>query len=117
MLVFTSVVWSTKVACLWCCVNINDDHIFITQPAVLKPVVYFAVRYNGHFQDGPGSAPGPMPRSNGEHQGPGWTGEDNIKSDLFSEMNLPEIQKLKQQLVTVSFSVFPVEKILTHKTF
>lgn len=56
----------------------------------------FAARYNGHF---PGTAQGP---------GPGWSDEGNMRSDLFSEMNPPEIQKLKQQLVTVSFPVFPV---------
>ncbi|XP_056878489.1 protein bicaudal D homolog 1-like isoform X3 [Takifugu flavidus] len=72
-----------------------------TPTALQSPNAEEPLRYNGHFQDGPGSASGPISRTNGEYQGPGWTGEGNIKSDLFSEMNLPEIQKLKQQLVTV----------------
>lgn len=65
--------------------------------AILMLHCCFAARYNGHFQ-----APGPGPRPQREHQGPDtWTGE-GLTSDLFTEINLPEIQKLKQQLVTVS---------------
>ncbi|XP_070784816.1 protein bicaudal D homolog 1-like isoform X6 [Enoplosus armatus] len=40
-------------------------------------------------------------RANGECRGPGRKSEGPATSDLFSEMNLTEIQKLKQQLMTV----------------
>lgn len=69
----------------------------------------FAARCNGHFQAGPGTAPGPGPHPSGEHRGPDWLGKSKAGSDLFSEMNPPEIQKLKQQLLTVGFPVFPFQ--------
>uniref|UniRef100_H3CP55 Bicaudal D homolog 1a n=1 Tax=Tetraodon nigroviridis TaxID=99883 RepID=H3CP55_TETNG len=72
-----------------------------TPTALQSPNTDEPSRCNGHFQAGPGTTPGPGPRANGEHQSPGWSGEGNVRLDLFSEMNLPEIQKLKQQLVTV----------------
>ncbi|XP_054480441.1 protein bicaudal D homolog 1-like [Anoplopoma fimbria] len=40
-------------------------------------------------------------RANGECRGPGRKAEGLVTSDLFNEMNLTEIQKLKQQLITV----------------
>ncbi|XP_053170082.1 protein bicaudal D homolog 1-like isoform X4 [Scomber japonicus] len=40
-------------------------------------------------------------RANGDCRGPGRKSEGDATSDLFSEMNLTEIQKLKQQLLTV----------------
>lgn len=62
------------------------------------------VRCNGHLQGGTGAgtAAGPGSRTNGEHRGLGQKAEGTTTSDLFSEMNLTEIQKLKQQLITVS---------------
>ena len=61
-------------------------------------------RCNGHLQSGTGAgtATGSAPRANGDCRGPGRKSEGDATSDLFSEMNLTEIQKLKQQLLTVS---------------
>uniref|UniRef100_A0A8C9X442 Uncharacterized protein n=1 Tax=Sander lucioperca TaxID=283035 RepID=A0A8C9X442_SANLU len=42
-----------------------------------------------------------VPRANGECRGLGRKVEGPVTSDLFNEMNLTEIQKLKQQLMTV----------------
>uniref|UniRef100_A0A8P4GLK7 Protein bicaudal D homolog 1-like n=1 Tax=Dicentrarchus labrax TaxID=13489 RepID=A0A8P4GLK7_DICLA len=50
---------------------------------------------------GAGTAPGSVPRANGEYRGTGRKADGTVTSDLFSEMNLTEIQKLKQQLMTV----------------
>lgn len=62
------------------------------------------VRCNGHLQGGlsVGSAVGSASRTNGECRGPGRKSEAASAADLFSEMNMTEIQKLKQQLMTVS---------------
>uniref|UniRef100_A0A668A260 Bicaudal D homolog 1a n=1 Tax=Myripristis murdjan TaxID=586833 RepID=A0A668A260_9TELE len=63
--------------------------------------LYFA-RCNGHIQGGTGAATptGSLPRANGECRGLGRK-SDVVPPDLFSEMNLTEIQKLKQQLLQV----------------
>uniref|UniRef100_A0A3Q0SZN4 Bicaudal D homolog 1a n=1 Tax=Amphilophus citrinellus TaxID=61819 RepID=A0A3Q0SZN4_AMPCI len=47
------------------------------------------------------SAPPSVHRANGEHRGQCRKTEGATTSDLFTEMNLTEIQKLKQQLMTV----------------
>lgn len=53
-------------------------------------------RRNGHVYAGTGLA-----KMNGEYR-PGWKGEGlHPVPDLFSELNLSEIQKLKQQLLQV----------------
>lgn len=55
-------------------------------------------RRNGHLQAGPGLA-----KMNGEYR-PGRKGEGlHPVPDLFSELNLSEMQKLKQQLLQVGF--------------
>ncbi|XP_028278424.1 protein bicaudal D homolog 1-like [Parambassis ranga] len=60
-------------------------------------------RCNGHLQSGTGAgtAAGLGTRANGECRGPGRKAEGGPTSDLLNEMNLTEIQKLKQQLLTV----------------
>lgn len=65
-------------------------------------MLHFPVRCNGHLQGGTGTgtAAGSVPRANGEYRG--RKADGTATSDLFSEMNLTEIQKLKQQLMTVS---------------
>ncbi|KAM6986477.1 protein bicaudal D homolog 1 isoform 2-T2 [Aplochiton taeniatus] len=60
-------------------------------------------RCNGHpYGSGPGTGTGSgsLSRANGECRGAGRKTEGGA-SDLFSEMNLTEIQKLKQQLMQV----------------
>lgn len=53
-------------------------------------------RRNGHLHVGNG-----MVKINGEYR-PGWKGENlHPVPDLFSELNLSEMQKLKQQLLQV----------------
>lgn len=53
-------------------------------------------RRNGHLHTGNG-----MAKINGEYR-PGWKGENlHPVPDLFSELNLSEMQKLKQQLLQV----------------
>uniref|UniRef100_A0A3Q3W0I9 Bicaudal D homolog 1a n=1 Tax=Mola mola TaxID=94237 RepID=A0A3Q3W0I9_MOLML len=47
------------------------------------------------------TAAGLVPPANREHRGPGRKTEGTAASDLYSEMNLTEIQKLKEQLMTV----------------
>ncbi|XP_029698116.1 protein bicaudal D homolog 1 isoform X2 [Takifugu rubripes] len=55
-----------------------------------------STRRNGHLHTGNG-----MTKINGEYR-PGWKGENmHPVPDLFSELNLSEIQKLKQQLLQV----------------
>uniref|UniRef100_A0A2I4D5R6 Protein bicaudal D homolog 1 n=1 Tax=Austrofundulus limnaeus TaxID=52670 RepID=A0A2I4D5R6_AUSLI len=66
----------------------------LTSPGVEEPT-----RCNGH-QHG-GTVVGLVPRPNGECFEPGQTAKSGATADLFSEINLTEIQKLKQQLVTV----------------
>ncbi|XP_053170080.1 protein bicaudal D homolog 1-like isoform X2 [Scomber japonicus] len=74
-----------------------------TPTSVLSPSTEDPTRCNGHLQSGTGAgtATGSAPRANGDCRGPGRKSEGDATSDLFSEMNLTEIQKLKQQLLTV----------------
>ncbi|KAM7366779.1 hypothetical protein PAMP_014725 [Pampus punctatissimus] len=74
-----------------------------TPTTLLSPNAEEPTRCNGHLQGGTGSGTtaGSVPRANGECRGPGRKTEEVATSDLFSEMNLTEIQKLKQQLLTV----------------
>ncbi|XP_042367058.1 protein bicaudal D homolog 1-like [Plectropomus leopardus] len=74
-----------------------------TPTTLLSPNTEEPMRCNGHLQGGTGagSAAASVPRANGECRGPGRKAEGVAASDLFNEMNLTEIQKLKQQLMTV----------------
>ncbi|XP_069012475.1 protein bicaudal D homolog 1-like isoform X1 [Embiotoca jacksoni] len=74
-----------------------------TPTTLLSPNTEDPTRCNGHLHGGMGVTPaaGSVPRANGENRGPGWKAEGATTSDLLSEMNLTEIQKLKQQLMTV----------------
>ncbi|KAK2848589.1 hypothetical protein Q5P01_008423 [Channa striata] len=74
-----------------------------TPTALLSPNAEEPARCNGHVQGGTGTGTptGPSPRANGEYRGSGGKAEGVASSDLFSEMNLTEIQKLKQQIMTV----------------
>ncbi|XP_059181592.1 protein bicaudal D homolog 1-like [Centropristis striata] len=74
-----------------------------TPTTLLSPSAEEPSRCNGHLQGGTGAgaATGSVPRANGECRGPGRKAEGTVTSDLFNEMNLTEIQKLKQQLLTV----------------
>ncbi|XP_036978227.1 protein bicaudal D homolog 1-like isoform X2 [Acanthopagrus latus] len=74
-----------------------------TPTTLLSPNAEEPTRCNGHLQSGTGAgtAAGSGPRANGEYRGPARKGEGTVTADLFSEMNLTEIQKLKQQLMTV----------------
>nr|XP_046235598.1 protein bicaudal D homolog 1-like [Scatophagus argus] len=74
-----------------------------TPTALLSPNTEDPTRCNGHLQGGTGAgtAAGLASRANGEYRAPGWKAEGTATSDLFNEMNLTEIQKLKQQLMTV----------------
>ncbi|XP_047431678.1 protein bicaudal D homolog 1-like isoform X2 [Mugil cephalus] len=69
-----------------------------TPTTLLSPNAEEPTRCNGHLQGGTGA--GMVPRTNGESKG-GRKTEGAVTADLFSEMNLTEIQKLKQQLMTV----------------
>ncbi|KAM3859200.1 protein bicaudal D homolog 1-like [Diretmus argenteus] len=73
-----------------------------TPTTLLSPNAEDPTRCNGHLVGGPGAGPntGSLPRANGECRGAGRKAE-GAASDLFSEMNLTEIQKLKQQLMQV----------------
>ncbi|XP_041713209.1 protein bicaudal D homolog 1 isoform X2 [Coregonus clupeaformis] len=68
-----------------------------TPVAALSPSSEEPSRCNGHLHggSGTGTGTGSLPRANGECRGEGMV------SDLFSEMNLTEIQKLRQQLLQV----------------
>ncbi|KAI3367032.1 hypothetical protein L3Q82_009664, partial [Scortum barcoo] len=72
-----------------------------TPTTLLSPNAEEPTRCNGHLQGGTGAGTGPVPRANGECRGPSRKAEGTPTSDLYSEMNLTEIQKLKQQLMTV----------------
>ncbi|XP_074553857.1 protein bicaudal D homolog 1-like isoform X2 [Halichoeres trimaculatus] len=74
-----------------------------TPTALQSPNTEEPSRCNGHLQGGTaaGTAAVSGSRSNGEYRGSGRKAEGATTSDLFSEMNLTEIQKLKQQLMTV----------------
>ncbi|KAM9407261.1 protein bicaudal D homolog 1 isoform 6-T6 [Salvelinus alpinus] len=71
-----------------------------TPVSALSPNSEELGRCNGHLHggSGTGTGTGSLPRANGECRGAGRKGEGMV-SDLFSEMNLTEIQKLKQQLL------------------
>ncbi|XP_029902221.1 protein bicaudal D homolog 1-like [Myripristis murdjan] len=73
-----------------------------TPTTLLSPNAEDPTRCNGHIQGGTGAATptGSLPRANGECRGLGRK-SDVVPPDLFSEMNLTEIQKLKQQLLQV----------------
>ncbi|XP_038851256.1 protein bicaudal D homolog 1-like [Salvelinus namaycush] len=73
-----------------------------TPVSALSPNSEELGRCNGHLHggSGTGTGTGSLPRANGECRGAGRKGEGMV-SDLFSEMNLTEIQKLKQQLLQV----------------
>ncbi|XP_078137570.1 protein bicaudal D homolog 1-like [Sander vitreus] len=74
-----------------------------TPTTLLSPNADEPMRFNGHLQGGTGAgmAAESVPRANGECRGLGRKVEGAVTSDLFNEMNLTEIQKLKQQLMTV----------------
>ncbi|XP_034719052.1 protein bicaudal D homolog 1-like isoform X2 [Etheostoma cragini] len=74
-----------------------------TPTTLLSPNADEPMRCNGHLQGGtgPGTAAESVPQVNGECRGLGRKAEGAVTSDLFNEMNLTEIQKLKQQLMTV----------------
>ncbi|XP_056224180.1 protein bicaudal D homolog 1-like isoform X3 [Seriola aureovittata] len=74
-----------------------------TPTTLLSPNTEEPTRCNGHLQGGTGAGPaaGPVPRANGECRGPGRKSEGATTLDLYSEMNLTEIQKLKQHIMTV----------------
>ncbi|XP_071357738.1 protein bicaudal D homolog 1-like isoform X2 [Trachinotus anak] len=74
-----------------------------TPTTLLSPNTEEPTRCNGHLQGGTGAgtAAGPVPRANGECRGPGRKAEGMATLDLYSEMNLTEIQKLKQHIMTV----------------
>lgn len=65
-------------------------------------------RRSGHLHTGTG-----MAKINGEYR-PGWKGENlHPVPDLFSELNLSEMQKLKQQLLQVGDKKRPDSRIST----
>ncbi|XP_072233120.1 protein bicaudal D homolog 1-like isoform X2 [Leuresthes tenuis] len=70
-----------------------------TPTALLSPSSEEPTRCNGHLQSGTAAAmaAGLASRANGS----GRKAEGSTTADLFSEMNITEIQKLKQQLMTV----------------
>ncbi|XP_029351350.1 protein bicaudal D homolog 1-like isoform X2 [Echeneis naucrates] len=74
-----------------------------TPTTLLSPSTEEQARCNGHLQggEGAGTAAGPMARANGECRGLGRKTEGKSALDLYSEMNLTEIQKLKQHIMTV----------------
>ncbi|KAK5849127.1 hypothetical protein PBY51_008791 [Eleginops maclovinus] len=73
-----------------------------TPTNLLSPNAEDPTRCNGHLQGGTavGTA-GSLPRANGDCRVSGWKADGAVTSDLFNEMNMTEIQKLQQQLVTV----------------
>ncbi|XP_060885944.1 protein bicaudal D homolog 1-like isoform X8 [Labrus mixtus] len=74
-----------------------------TPTTLMSPNTEEPSRCNGHLQGGTaaGTAAGSGSRSNGEYRASGRKAEGASTADLFSELNLTEIQKLKQQLMTV----------------
>ncbi|XP_033968197.1 protein bicaudal D homolog 1-like isoform X1 [Pseudochaenichthys georgianus] len=73
-----------------------------TPTTMLSPNAEDPTRCNGHLQGGTAAGTaGSVPRANGDCRVSGWKSEGGVTSDLFNEMNMTEIQKLKQQLVTV----------------
>ncbi|KAJ4924885.1 hypothetical protein JOQ06_003834 [Pogonophryne albipinna] len=73
-----------------------------TPTTMLSPNAEDPTRCNGHLQGGTAAGTaGSVPRANGDCRVSGWKSEGGVTPDLFNEMNMTEIQKLKQQLVTV----------------
>ncbi|XP_035003916.1 protein bicaudal D homolog 1 isoform X2 [Hippoglossus stenolepis] len=74
-----------------------------TPTTLLSPNAEEPTRCNGHLQGGTaaGTAAALGARPNGECRGPGRKAEGVTTSDLYSEMNLTEIQKLKQHIMAV----------------
>ncbi|CAJ1055718.1 protein bicaudal D homolog 1-like isoform X3 [Xyrichtys novacula] len=73
-----------------------------TPTTLMSPSTEEPSRCNGHLQTGSTTGSGLGSRSNGEYRGSVRKAEGaSPSSDLYSEMNLTEIQKLKQQLLTV----------------
>ncbi|XP_061663749.1 protein bicaudal D homolog 1-like isoform X2 [Syngnathoides biaculeatus] len=74
-----------------------------TPTTLLSPTAEDQMRCNGHAQAATrtATASASVAAVNGECRGPGRKNEGAAASDLFSEMNLTEVQKLKQQLLTV----------------
>ncbi|XP_069375466.1 protein bicaudal D homolog 1-like isoform X3 [Paralichthys olivaceus] len=74
-----------------------------TPTTLQSPNAEEPTRCNGHLQGGTaaGTAAALAARPNGECRGPGRKAEGVTTSDLYSEMNLTEIQKLKQHIMTV----------------
>lgn len=68
--------------------------------SVVTHFLCLPARCNGHQQ--PGAVTGLWPRPNGDCIGPGRTAVGGATADLFSEINLMEVQQLQQQLVAVS---------------
>ncbi|XP_017281871.1 protein bicaudal D homolog 1 isoform X2 [Kryptolebias marmoratus] len=74
-----------------------------TPTSLLSPNTEDPTRCNGHqqYETVEGVAVGLVPRPHGECVRLGQTAQGGATVDLFSEINMTEIQKLKQQLVTV----------------
>ncbi|KAM6895409.1 protein bicaudal D homolog 1-like [Xenentodon cancila] len=74
-----------------------------TPTTLLSPTAEEPMRCNGHLQGGSsaGLAAGTVSRANGDRTGPSRKAEATPVGDLFSEMNMTEVQRLKQQLMTV----------------
>nr|XP_061809171.1 protein bicaudal D homolog 1-like [Nerophis lumbriciformis] len=74
-----------------------------TPTTLLSPTSEEPTRCNGHVQGVTRlkAASGSVTGANGECRGTNRKTEGVATSDLFSEMNLTEVQKLKQQLLTV----------------
>ncbi|XP_042083714.1 protein bicaudal D homolog 1, partial [Haplochromis burtoni] len=74
-----------------------------TPTTLLSPNTEEPTRCNGHLQSGSGpvTAVGSALRANGECRRQCLKTEGAATSDLLTEMNLTEIQKLKQQLIAV----------------
>ncbi|XP_041833250.1 protein bicaudal D homolog 1-like isoform X2 [Melanotaenia boesemani] len=74
-----------------------------TPTSLLSPNTEEPTRCNGHLQGGASAvtAAGSTSRTNGECRGLGRKAEGGTTADLFSEMNVTEVQKLKQQLMAV----------------
>ncbi|KAL6117170.1 bicd1 [Pungitius sinensis] len=73
-----------------------------TPTTLLSPNAEEPMRLNGYLVGiGTGTPAGSVPRANEGFQGPGWKHKGAVTSDLFNEINLTEIQRLRQQLIMV----------------
>ncbi|XP_077356536.1 protein bicaudal D homolog 1-like isoform X2 [Festucalex cinctus] len=74
-----------------------------TPTTLLSPTAEDPTRCNGHVQGATrmATASGSVAGANGECRGTSRKTESLATSDLYSEMNLTEVQKLKQQLLTM----------------